>query len=152
MGDGLLLMRIKWSKTIQFAERSLEMPVVAIPGSPICPVMAYQKMLKAIKADLKSPAFCLKRKRTLDPLLYRKFQSQLREWISAAGWDPKLFSSHSLRRGGASLAFRAKVPTELIKVQGDWASDCYLKYLAIPLGQRIQVASQVSELVRLHSK
>ena len=46
---------------------------------------------------------------------------------------------------GASLAFKAKIPIELIKIQGDWASDAYLAYLAIPLEQRIQVASRLSK-------
>ena len=45
------------------------------------------------------------------------------------------------------LAFQAKVPGELIKIQGDWASECYLRYLAIPLEQRTQVAAQVRDLV-----
>ena len=31
-------------KTIQFAERSLSIPVIAIPNSPICPVRAFQQM------------------------------------------------------------------------------------------------------------
>ena len=32
----------------------------------------------------------------------------------------------------SSLAYKAKVPGELIKVQGDWASDAYMAYLSIP--------------------
>ena len=54
---------------------------------------------------------------------------------------------HSLRRGGATLAFKANVPGELIKIQGDWASECYLRYLSIPLEQRTGVAAQVRDLV-----
>ena len=152
IGDNLLLVHIKWSKTIQFGGRSLEMPVMAIPGSPICPVQAYKNMLQKVKCGPKSAAFSRKCGNGVEPVLYSKFQGQLRRWVAAAGWEPSKFSSHSLRRGGgASLAFRAKVPTDLIKVHGDWASDCYLRYLAIPLEQRIQVASQVKDLVQLQS-
>ena len=75
----------------------------------------------------------------------------MRQLIAAAGVDPSNYSMHSLRRGGASLAFKAKVPTDLIKVHGDWASDCYLRYLAVPLKQRFAVASQVSYYVACQS-
>ena len=34
---------------------------------------------------------------------------------------------------------------ELIKVQGDWASDVHMVYLSIPLEQRIQVATRHSK-------
>ena len=51
--------------------------------------------------------------------------------------------------GGASFVFRVKVPGELIQVQGDWASDAYLQYLSIPLDQRIQVAGQVRDLLKV---
>ena len=33
---------------------------------------------------------------------------------------------HSFRRGGATFVLEAKVPSELIKAEGDWRSDCYL--------------------------
>lgn len=35
----------------------------------------------------------------------------------------------SFRRGGATFAFQASVPGELVKLQGHWASDAYYKYL-----------------------
>ena len=151
IGDDMLLVHIKWSKTIQFGGRSLEMPVMSIPDSTICPVQAYRNMLRKVKCGPRSAAFSYKNKNVVEPILYSKFQGRLRKWVAAAGWEPTKFSSHSLRRGGASLAFRAKVPTELIKVHGDWASDCYLRYLAIPLDQRIQVASQVRDIVKRYS-
>ena len=60
------------------------------------------------------------------------------------GLDPGLFSSHSLRRAGASWAFRARVPGELIKTQGDWASQAYLRYLEFSLSERCQVAQRMT--------
>ena len=80
-------------------------------------------------------------------LTYRDCSAKLKSWLSEAGWDASKFSMHSLRRGGATLAFQAKVPGEMIKVHGDWASECYLRYLAIPLEQRTDVAAQVRDLV-----
>ena len=47
--------------------------------------------------------------------------------------DPADFSGHSLRRGGATFAFQCGIPSELIKLQGDWRSDAYMLYLTLPL-------------------
>jgi hypothetical protein len=36
-----LVIKIAWSKTIQFGDRKLEIPLVKIPNSPFCPYQAY---------------------------------------------------------------------------------------------------------------
>ena len=74
---------------------------------------------------------------------YHKFQAQLKKYISLIGLDPELFSSHSFRRGGATLAFQANVRSELIQLQGDWLSDAYKKYLQFSLKDKIAVSKQM---------
>jgi hypothetical protein len=37
----VLMITIQWSKTIQFGERTLVIPLVSIPDSPLCPFQAY---------------------------------------------------------------------------------------------------------------
>ena len=148
LNDDCALVDIHWTKTIQFSERALTIPMLAIPGSPLCPVSALKRMRKSIESEPGHPAFSLGGSRALT---YRECSTKLKLWLEQAGWDGSKFSMHSLRRGGATLAFQAKVPGELIKIQGDWASECYLRYLAIPLEQRTQVAAQVRELVVSHT-
>ena len=46
----ILLITIKWSKTIQFGERHLIIPIVAISGSSLCPVKACLNMVKLVPA------------------------------------------------------------------------------------------------------
>ena len=128
------------------------MPVMSLPGSDICPVRAYRRMIAVVKGGPKDPAFGVRTNKVIKPVVYSNFQKFLKKWVADAGWDDRKFSTHSLRRGGASLAFRADVPSDLIKVHGDWASDCYLRYLSVPLEQRIQVASRVRNLVQLQNE
>ncbi len=45
--------------------------------------------------------------------------------------------------GGASWAFAAEVPTELIQLYGDWRSDAYKKYLKFSLEDQIFVANRM---------
>lgn len=45
------------------------------------------------------------------------------------GLDPSVFSFHSLRHGGATLATNAGIPEILFKHHGDWRSDCFQTYI-----------------------
>ena len=70
------------------------------------------------------------------------FVEQFRRLLVSAGVpDPHAFTGHSFRRGGASWAFQAGVPGELIQVCGDWASDAYKKYLEFSMQSRINLAA-----------
>ena len=55
VGPDCLLVHIKWSKTIQLAERTLHIPILAIPNSPICPVHAFQQMVDRVPAGPGDP-------------------------------------------------------------------------------------------------
>ena len=41
-----MIARILWSKTIQFRQKVLDIPIKAIPGSILCPVKAVKKIIK----------------------------------------------------------------------------------------------------------
>ena len=56
-----------------------------------------------------------------------------------------MFSSHSFRRGGATHAFRSKVPADLIQLHGDWKSDAYKKYLSLSMEDKLIVAHKMRE-------
>jgi hypothetical protein len=56
---------------------------------------------------------------------FRKF---IKKMVSKIGLDPKLYSGHSLRAGGATDLFVAKVPYPIIKKAGRWKSDAALLY------------------------
>lgn len=43
--------------------------------------------------------------------------------------DLQDYTMHSLRRGGASYAFRCRVPETRIKLQGRWKSSQYMEYI-----------------------
>lgn len=62
----------------------------------------------------------------------------LRNILQDLGLPAKDFTSHSFRRGGASFAFRAGLPVDLIKILGDWHSDAILLYLTVPLSVRLE--------------
>ncbi len=85
----------------------------------------------------------LKRKSGLAPVTYLQFNAFLKTVLKRIGQDPSLFSTHSFRRGGATYCFQSKVPSELIKLHGDWASDAYLLYLQFSLSDKLSVAKRM---------
>ena len=114
--NGVLVVLIKWSKTNQFGSRLLKVPLVSIPGSDLCPVKAYSNMAELVPAHHSQPAFlCKTLKEKLVPLTYGQLQEKIKWSIAKTGRDANLYSSHSLRRGGCTWAFKAGVPSNLIQ-------------------------------------
>ena len=140
-----LVICVKWSKTIQFKERHLLIPVVRLPSShPLCPVQAYERHLRLFPAPPSSPAFLCYRGDLATPITHSTFTTKLRTSLSLAGFKASNYSGHSFRRGGATFAFRCGAPVELISLQGDWSSDAVLLYIAQPLERRLSVAHLIA--------
>ena len=119
----------------------------AVSGSALCPVQAYANMVSLCPGRYLDPAFFVKMCGKIQPISYGLLQSTIKKDVPKLGLDPRMFSSHSLRRAGASWAFRAGVPGELIQAHGDWVSQAYLRYLELPFDERMQVACKMSESV-----
>ena len=142
---GVLVVLIKWSKTNQFGSRLLKVPIVTIPGSALCPVKAYKNMAKLMPASSHQPAFLINNgKGRTKPLIYGQLQEKIKGLISKTGRDSSLYSTHSLRRGGGSWAFKAGVPTNLIQHHGDWLSDCYKNYLTFDFQEKLSVSERMA--------
>lgn len=101
-----LLVRIKWSKTLQAAERVLYIPVCAIPGSFMCPVAAYHNMCRLVRAPPSAPAFLVPHQKGLVSLTHASFTSHLKRLLGLAGVAPAAYSGHSFRRGGGVLGLQ----------------------------------------------
>ncbi len=137
LDEEIAFIRIRWSKTVQFGQKVLMIPLHANPSSKLCPVWALNNMRKLNPAELTDALFCMPDKSVM---IYDTYLRNIRKFVEKTGRPPKSYSTHSLRRGGCTWAFHANVNTELIKLQGNWASDCYFRYLQFPLQQRGQVS------------
>ena len=119
-------------------------PVLSIPNSVLCPLSAYKRMLKVMPGQDTLPAFFIRLGDTPQPITYYCLQNFIKKGVASIGLEPRLFSSHSLRRAGATWAFKSEVPGELIKSHGDWASECYMRYLELSMQERLIVAQKMS--------
>lgn len=133
---------VRWSKTIQFQERILHIPLPRIENSPFCQSLALLICLRMLPDQrVPTPLFCYPCGNSIRPITHAVFIKRLRDCLDKLGYNSSLYSSHSLRRGGASFALQCGLSAELIKLQGDWASNAYQKYLNPSFSLRQQVAS-----------
>ena len=128
---------IKWSKTIQFGERCLLVPLPWKPDHRLCPTTAVIRALAMTSsADPVGPAFVAPQAGRLVSLSPTLFVKTIKQLLQRLQYDPSLFSGHSFRRGGATWAFQCHLPGEVIQLMGDWRSDSYRRYIHIPLATR----------------
>ena len=147
-----MLIVVVWSKTIQFRECTVHIPIPYIHNSPLCPVSSLKHAMSfTYSAPPLSHAFSYYDLEHLQIrcFTYKQFLSKLRSCLSILGYPPDDYTGHSFRRGGgASFAFSSGVPIELIKILGDWKSDAVLLYLTVPQDIRIRASNLIAKSIQ----
>ena len=138
------VLRVYRTKTIQFKQHVLDIPLPFIPNSILCPVTALKKYFCTVPALDSSPLFIVHHGRSLKPILAAHFNRFFKSCITTVGLEPDSFSSRSFRQGGATFAFNCGAPTEFIKAQGDWPSDAYLVYLKLSTKKKLDILQAIS--------
>ena len=144
--DGAVL-TVRWSKVIQFRERTLRIPLSRLKHPLFCPSKALLGLcLSCPTGNSLAPLV-----RYIDNglpvvLTQAKFVSKLRQSLSELGFPADRYTGHSLRRGGgggggAQFALQCGLPVELLKLQADWNSYAYERYLQPYFNLRRKVAS-----------
>lgn len=146
-----MVISVRRSKTIQFAERELLIPVARVENIALCAVYWVERHFRQCKVASASAAFQIPAVGGgLCPLDYKTLHLTIKIFAKKAGLDPSLFSCHSLRRGGCTFLALQGATIDELKVRGDWASDCVYKYIARPLSERIvsdiRVASTLANI------
>ena len=138
VANDCIVVQLSWTKTIRTAERVLQIPLYA-SGTHLCPKQAILNAIFLSPGQASDLLFSYLTPSGLVPVTQSQFILFLRNCLKHLGFDQSLFSSHSLRRGGASCAFSKGVPSELIKAHGDWKSDSYMVYLEFSLSERLSL-------------
>ena len=151
-GDELMTLRIRHTKTIQFGQRELCLPISSVPGSPLCPLSAVAAMLAALPAQMSmkisQPLFSyVSAGGTLQILTHSTFVKLLKYYLKVAGVNPSEYSGHSFRRGGCTHAFKLGISPLLIKLRGDWKSNAFERYININTNHHIMFAKTLSQSV-----
>ena len=146
--NNCLLVTIKYSKTIQFGERLVTLPLLPLHGSCLCPIQNYLRLCKLVPTNPEAPAFTYSNGSGIKTVTFSSFTSVLYDTLQRAGIETNNYSEHSFRRGGATWAFKAHVSGELIQIFGDWASDAYKLYIDSSLEAKLTVSSQINKSIQ----
>ena len=142
-----LLITLLHTKTIQFGKRRLHIPLLRM-DSVFCPVTAYEQLLRLVTPATSGPALVFVQDGQIKWLNKSIFISTFRSVLRSGGHkDAAAFTGHSFRRGGATFAFQAGIPGELIQICGDWASDSYKRYLEFNMKTRLELAGHFTRFL-----
>ena len=132
-----MILRVRRSKTIQFKEWVLEIPVARCCNTKLCAVYWTEKHFAQMQAAPGDIAFRIPDETGSVPLSYRVYQETLKLFANIAGLGGEDFTPHSLRRGGCTYLTMCGISIEEIKARGDWATKTVYDYLKTPLQARI---------------
>ena len=117
---------VRNSKTIQFGQRVLTLPYAFCRVAGLCPVRALLTHLSMTRLAGNWPLFAYSSGEVVRVLTHTTFATRLKKLLGRAGYDPKLISAHSFRRGGTSFAIGAGMNSLVVKARGDWSSNVRL--------------------------
>ena len=79
------------------------------------------------------------------PMTKRNFEKFFKAHLDCLGLNSKLLTPCSFRKGGLCHMLLNVANLELLRLQGDWWSDSYKRYIVIPAVQRFSVTEKVLE-------
>lgn len=122
---------VRVTKTTQYGQRPLVVPIPRAPRSALCPTQALALYLSragpARRPAADSPLFIVTK--SAQPLTAPLFNQRVHHLLSQCGKDRLLYGGHSFRRGGACHAYKVGIPVDTIRSLGCWASNAYTAYV-----------------------
>lgn len=143
--DWGLVININHSKTIQYRQRLVQVPICNDSG-PLGVVSRLKNYCQRYPMESTAPILSRKMNGIVEVVRYTSALAFLKKWAIQAGVSKNL-GMHSLRRGAATVMALAGMPLEDIKNRGDWQSVTALKYLAYPMPQKITIDQKVFSFI-----
>ena len=126
-----LWLRCRFSKTNQAGARTHFVPLPHT-GGPLCPDTAYSNHVAdypdVTTEALPQPAFMYNVKGKRVALSHAFLVKTMKQMLECIGERQQDYAGHSLRRGGASLAFALGATIQQVMALGDWVSLAVLGY------------------------
>ena len=147
--DQNVVIKAVHTKQIQDRSRELEIPMVAKPGSEVCPVSAFQALLDipGYPRGMDDPVYNVPGiSGGWVPLSRHQVVAVLDAQISKLGRDPAQYRPHAFRRGGIQLAVKLVPNFELVRIHSDHTSKAIEAYTNLPPEDRFQVTMSMMNI------
>jgi integrase len=126
--NGILVIHLRWTKTLQRHRQSARIKLFPVQGSHLCPVQAFLSLQRAYPVKAEDPFLSYRVAGQLFLITQTQLRRALKRLVSALNFDSRI-SFHVFRRSGASLAFASGIPFSAIQAHGTWASDALWAYI-----------------------
>ena len=136
----VLFINVRMSKTDQTHENAT-IVLCGSAASAICPIRWFRLFQKVRRGG--THLFHQSNRGSVSKLAPASPNSILKKWLERIGIDPRRYGSHSLRRGGATAASRARVKTHVLKRHGRWLSDAVYLYIIDSVQDTLGVARAI---------
>ena len=77
----VMMVDLRWTKTIQFKQRTLRLPIIPFNNKRICPVLWMHYMVNTIPAAPSDPAFTIWHNGTKKALSANQLINRIRKWL-----------------------------------------------------------------------
>lgn len=137
------LLTLTHTKTIQFRQRILQIPLVSLPSTSYLCVSHFTQLHRSLRGRVPPSAHFLAYNSgdVIKPATYTWFSARLN--LCCLQCHVPALSSHSLRRGGATAMAEAGMPLHDIRSRGDWRSLSVLLYLERGLDSKINLDTRL---------
>ena len=129
-------------KTVQNIERELRIPVATSPDRPEFCLKSGQRQLSSLPqypSGPEDPIFNVQREGQWQPLTKGDLEKFLKSHLRALRIKGRMITASSFRKGGLSHMLLKTGYMMLLRLQGDWSSECYKRYIVIPAEMRFEV-------------
>ena len=140
----MVLVFVGWSKTNQFGNRDLVVPIPANNDPALDLYRHLNALFSKVQVADDMPAFTYTKSKFVT---YTSFTTRLKSLLMEAGIDPKKYSGHSFRRGGATYLYSLGATPLEIQASGDWQTMVFTRYLHLSLEERWRSQQLVADAI-----
>ena len=144
----MVLVFVGWSKTNQFGSRDLVVPIPANSDPALDLYRHINNLFSRVFVPGERPAFSYSKEKFVS---YTTFTTRLKSLLSASGTDPRHYSGHSFRRGGATYLHSLGATPLEIQACGDWQTLVFTRYLHLSLEERWRSQQLMAEAISTSS-
>ena len=147
--DGIII-SLWVTKTIQCFERDLRIPISDSPDKPHFCVrtgLVEKRGMPGYPTGLDQPVFNVFRGGRWYPMTRADLVKMMANQLEYLGLDPRMITPSGFRKGGMSHMLLATGNLELLRLQGDWRSDSYKRYIVIPAEMRFSVTTHAMQFM-----